>query len=74
VATGKVASPTEGHARLISHIRATVETDPDGKWIFIVDQLNTHKSAGWVQLIAQLCLLDKDLGVKGQPGILKDMG
>jgi transposase len=41
--------------------------------VVIVDQLNTHKSAGLVRLIAELCHVQEKLGVKGQSGILKDM-
>ncbi len=77
VATGQVISPTVGDTRteedFVGHIRATVATDPEAKWIFIVDQLNTHKSASLVQLIAELCGVEQDLGIKGKSGILKDM-
>ena len=78
VATGRVICPTVGETRteedFVSHIRATVETDPEAKWVFIVDQLNTHKSAGLVRLVAERCRAEADLGVKGHAGILKDMG
>ncbi len=77
VATGRIVSPTVGDTRtendFVEHIRATVATDPKGEWVFIVDQLNTHKSAGLVRLIAELCGVEKDLGVKSQSGILQDM-
>ena len=77
VATGQVVSPTVGDTRteedFVNHIRATVETDPEAEWVFIVDQLNTHKSAGLVRLVAGLCRGEEDLGVKGRSGILKDM-
>ena len=77
VATGKIISPSVGDTRtepdFDAHIRATVATDPDGKWIFILDQLNTHKSASLVKCVAELCHINADLGVKGQSGILKDM-
>lgn len=77
VATGQVLCPTVGETRteqdFVAHIGATVETDPDGKWVFIMDQLNTHKSAGLVELVAKLCRVEEDLGVKGHAGILKDM-
>ena len=70
--------PTIGDTRteedFTGHIRATVETDPEGQWVFIVDQLNTHKSASLVKLVAELCQVEREeLGVKGQSGILKDM-
>ncbi len=56
-----------------NHIASTIETDPDGGWIFIVDQLNTHKSASLVRLVAACCQLDIDLGIKEKSGILKSM-
>jgi hypothetical protein len=77
VATGKVISPSVGDTRteadFISHIAATVESDPLGEWVFVVDQLNTHKSAGLVEFVAQQCDIDIDLGVKGKTGILESM-
>ena len=47
--------------------------DPHGQWIFVTDQLNTHKSASLVEWIAKILKIDKDLGEKGKSGILKDM-
>lgn len=77
VATGKILSPTVGDSRteedFVEHLRATVATDPDGEWVFVMDQLNTHKSEGLVRLVAQLCRVGEDLGKKGESGILKDM-
>jgi len=35
-------------------------TDPQGEWIFICDQLNTHQSAGLVRLVNQLSGLELD--------------
>lgn len=77
VATGKILSPSVGDTRteedFVAHIRATVETDPQGEWVFICDQLNTHQSAGLVRLVSQLCGLELDLGKKGVRGILQNM-
>ena len=77
VATGEVISPSVGDTRtekdFADHIRATVEADPEGEWTFVVDQLNTHKSASLVRLVAELCGVEEDLGVKGKSGILKGM-
>jgi hypothetical protein len=78
VATGEILSPTLQETRteedFEKHIKKTIETDPDAKWIFIVDQLNTHKSESLVFLVATLCgLTDMDLGIKGVSGILKNM-
>ena len=54
VATGEVVAPTIGSSRteedFAAHISQTIATDPEAPWLFIVDQLNTHKSealGGW---------------------------
>lgn len=77
VATGRVIGPmvrdTRTEEDFVDHIRATVDTDPEAPGVFMVDQLNTHKSAGLVRLIAELCGVNEDLGVKGESGILKGM-
>jgi len=77
VATGKIVYPTIGDRRtendFVAHIKNTLESDPTGQWIFILDQLNTHRSEGLVKLVQQTCDLDIDLGVKGESGILKNM-
>jgi transposase len=77
VATGKVISPSVGATRteadFAAHIAATVDTDKDATWIFITDQLNTHKSESLVRLVAQRCQINTDLGVKRGYGILHSM-
>lgn len=77
VATGQVITPSLGPTRtekdLVAHVRQTIATDPDAGWIFIVDQLNTHQSEGLVCLVAEVCQIDTDLGVKGKSGILQSM-
>ena len=77
MATGKVICPTLGDTRteqdFVEHIRTTVTTDPEGTWVFVADQLNTHKSATLATCIADLCGINDDLGEKGKFGILKDM-
>lgn len=77
IATGKAITPTIGPTRkecdFANHIANTIETDPDGEWIFLVDQLNIHQSASLVRLVAACCQIDTDLGVKEQKGILKSM-
>jgi transposase len=77
VATGKVVCPSVGDTRteedFAEHIRTTVETDRKGEWIFVCDQLNTHKSATLVQLIARMCGITEELGTKGKSGILQSM-
>jgi len=78
VGTGKIISPTIGPTRnecdFVNHINQTINTDLDAKWIFILDQLNTHKSESLVKLVANKCGIDENqLGVKGKSGILKSM-
>lgn len=77
VATGQIIAPSLGPTRteedFVAHIRQTIALDPQAEWIFIVDQLNTHQSEGLVRLVAELCHLEDDLGLKGKAGILKSM-
>ncbi len=56
-----------------THIANTISSDPQAKWIFLVDKLNTHKSEALVRLVAKHCQLDTHLGIKGKEGILQSM-
>lgn len=75
VATGQCVAPSLGDTRkekdFVAHIEQTVAQDPQGIWIFIVDQLNTHKSESLVLFVAQRIGIEDDLGIKGNKGILK---
>ena len=75
VAQGRVREATIGQTRteqdFVDHINLAIDRDPEARWIFVVDQLNTHMSEGLVRLVAQRCGIDVDLGVKGRRGILK---
>jgi transposase len=77
VATGRIVAPMVGPTRteadFAAHIAHTVTTDPTGEWVFIVDQLNTHKSETLVRWVAAECDIEMDLGVKGKSGVLKSM-
>jgi hypothetical protein len=77
VVTGQVISPSLGPRRteadFAAHLARTIATDPDGVWLFIMDQLNTHQSEALVRLVAQRCALTDDLGVKGETGVLRSM-
>lgn len=80
VATGKIIAPTIGDTRteedFVTHIEQTVDTDPEGEWVFILDNLNTHRSEGLVNLVSKRCIFMEgmpDLGEKGISGILKNM-
>lgn len=75
VATGKVISPSIGPTRteadFATHIETTIDTDPDACWVFVTDQLDTHRSATLVELVARRCEIHDELGVKGSHGVLK---
>lgn len=75
VVTGRVVAPSIGPTRtepdFVAHIDRTLDTDPQATWIFVVDQLDTHVSAGLVERVARRCGIKDDLGVKGKHGILK---
>ena len=77
VVTGQVVMPSLGPTRtevdFAQHIARTLALDPDGVWVFVVDQLNTHQSAALVRLVAHHCGITEDLGVKGETGILRSM-
>lgn len=77
VATGEIIKPTLGPTRteidFLDHINQTVSSAPNAQWIFIADQLNTHKSESLVKWIASQCGIKDDLGIKGKSGILKSM-
>lgn len=77
IATGQIVSPSIGPTRteadFVAHIAQTIAADPDAKWTFVLDQLNTHQSESLVRLVAQLGHLPDDLGVKDKSGILRSM-
>jgi len=75
VATGEVPAPSLGPTRteadFAAHIAQTIALDPTANWTFVLDQLNTHQSETLVRLVADLCDIDDELGVKGKSGILQ---
>ncbi len=77
VARGKVITPSIGATRteqdFTEHIQKTIKNDEKAEWIFIVDQLNTHKSESLVKLVAESCGITTELGIKGKEGILQSM-
>jgi hypothetical protein len=77
VATGQVVAPSIGPTRteadFVAHIAQTVAADPQAGYVFLVDQLNTHQSAGLVRFVAQFEGYTDELGVKGESGILASM-
>jgi transposase len=78
VATGEIVAPmirpTRTEEDFAEHIRDVIEVNPFDKNIFIVDNLNTHKSETLVRLIAEMEGIDpSSLGVKDKKGVLKSM-
>jgi len=77
VATGQVLCPSLGPTRteadFAAHIARTLDTDPEGVWLFVADQLNTHQSEALVRLVAEQCGITEDLGEKGKAGVLQSM-
>ncbi len=77
VTTGELLRPTIGPTRteadFARHIEQTVAADPEGSWVFVVDNLNIHCSESLVTLVAKACEVPKDLGKKGTRGILKSV-
>jgi transposase len=68
VVTGMIVCPTleatRTEAEFVAHIARTIDTDPTGEWIFIVDRLNTHMSESLVKFVAERCGLRDGLGKK----------
>jgi len=77
VATGKIVDapvgPTRKEEDFYTHIQNVVKIHPDDSWIFVVDQLNTHKSESLVRFVAKECQITGDLGEKGKSGILRSL-
>lgn len=77
VVSGQVIAPTVSDTRteldFVTHLQQTVTLAPQDGWIFVVDQLNTHKSESLVRWVAEACGISDVLGVKGRCGILKSM-
>ncbi|HEY6406260.1 MAG TPA: transposase [Ktedonobacteraceae bacterium] len=75
VVTGTMVAPHAGPTRteedFLAHVQAVVSTDPKAtRWHFVCDNLNIHQSASLVRFVAQLSGIEKDLGKKGEYGIL----
>src|SRR4051794_10889171 len=77
VVSGQVVSPSLGPTRteadFAAHIGRTIDLDPEGVWLFVTDQLNTHQSETLVRLVAKRCGVEEDLGEKGKSGVLQSM-
>ncbi|MEN0068636.1 MAG: transposase [Myxococcota bacterium] len=76
VATGRIVAPTLEETRtreqFVAHIDRTMASDPNGQWVFVVDNLDTHKSEELVRYVASAIGDAQDLGTKFKRGILKN--
>lgn len=75
VVTGKLVAPFCGPTRteedFLVHLQAIVVTDSQVKrWHIVCDNLNIHQSEALVRWVAQISGIEKDLGKKGEYGIL----
>ena len=75
--TGEIIAPMVQQTRteedFLNHISAVVALNSKDKHIFVMDQLNTHKSESLVKYVAEQCDITEDLGKKGFNGILATM-
>lgn len=75
--TGQIIAPmvqeTRNEEDYLKHISDIVKLAPNDEYIFIMDQLNTHKSESLVRYIAEQIGFKGDLGKKDKKGILKSM-
>lgn len=77
IATGKIQAlvgDTRKENDFVNFIKHLISSNPEYEtYHFVMDQLNTHKSASLVKYVAEFCGIEDYLGIKGKDGILKSM-
>jgi len=78
VATGEIVAPmvqpTRTEDDFAEHIKTVVQMNANDKHIFILDNLNTHKSESLVRFVAETeGIPETELGIKDRKGILKTL-
>jgi transposase len=63
-------APTRGNEDFLGHVRRTVALRPSNGWVFIVDNLDTHRSEELVRWVAEQIGDEQDLGEMSKGGIL----
>lgn len=71
--TSNMIRETRNEEDFLEFVQMTVATDPQKKWVIVLDQLNTHMSASLVEWIAKQIGYNEDLGEKDRKGILKSI-
>lgn len=75
VATGKLLAPMVGPTRaeedFLAHVQAVVAHEPEARWVFVADNLDTHRSESLVRWVAEQEGYEGDLGIKYKSGSLK---
>jgi hypothetical protein len=77
VGTGEIVEaalgPTRTEQDVTAHIARTLARDPEGVWVFVVDQLNIHQSVSLVDLVAAQCGRQEEVAHLRAQGGLKAM-
>ena len=75
IATGRIVSPRIAETRtnldFLDHVCATTSVDPTGEWVFVVDNLDPHRSEELVRYVAAEIGDTSELGQMYRSGHLK---